>query len=495
MSTVQTFGIGKPTRRGIRKCEKCGVHNGTKSIFCKNKDCDMMFKDYTEKKKSISDAVQLITLNMRKLYSVRIAEHCTDQRGFVQLPLNHSLNINNKRFNEVALCFVDNCPRLLQNSFSTSIHSCQHIIASGKSHTIASALPIKLHSILKLKVPKEIQEKLWILVNDTDIPLVQKVSKTVMAIRCQVTPKHPLGYLHLTFSGDMNDKRCDKYICDCSKTSHSYKCIHYYLCICALASDPKYAQEFKSFINFELEKDETTNIASPKLDHDCGTLVSAKVNQNACVETVINSTRSKKKKLQGARNPIVHRKIWPKIYPIQINIMNNSKESHQDDNNPTWSFDNWLSFVVESMNKLITFENAGIMNTLVYNIPWDFYKTFRKRIPSMYISQGQEMLNYELLHIMNIGHVKEIFWNSKVKLKVSKRFILSDNSVYREIDENEELSDEMMPHFIYFLNVGQLTVDDSDNTNNSFVIEWMQTFERIGVGQLKLQFKYGRKCL
>lgn len=250
----QTFGIGKATRRGIRKCNKCGVLNGTKSMVCKNKECDMIFKDSTEKKKSISDAIQLITMNIRKLYSVRISEQGLDNRGFVQLPSIHSLNLSNSnQFNEVALCFVDNCPRLLQNSFlSNACHSCEHIAASLKSHSIASPLPLKLDSILKLKAAKEIQEKLWMIANENDIPLVQRVSKNVMAIKCQVTPKHPLGYLHFIISRDRNDK-FGKFFCDCLENVKIYKCIHYYLCVCALASDPKYAQEFKGFINMELE--------------------------------------------------------------------------------------------------------------------------------------------------------------------------------------------------------------------------------------------------
>lgn len=251
MNITQNFGLGKPTRRGIRKCTKCGVYNGTKSIFCKNKECDMIFKDCSEKKKSNFDAVQLTTFNIRKLYSVKITEHGSDNRGFVQLPSIQSKNANNQ-FDEVALCFVDNCPRLLQDSFSTSFHTCHHITESLKSRSIASPLQIKLNYILKLNVSKEIQEKLWILVNENDIHLVQRVSKNVMAIRCQVTPKHPLGYLHFRIC-HRNNEKFDKYFCDCLEMVQNHKCIHYYLCICALASDPKCAQEYKSFVKMEIE--------------------------------------------------------------------------------------------------------------------------------------------------------------------------------------------------------------------------------------------------
>lgn len=86
-------------------------------------------------------------------------------------------------------------------------------------------------------------------------------------------------------------------------------------------------------------------------------------------DTIIKPIRGKKRRLESATNPIILRKIWPKIYPIQINILNENKEPNPEKTNPIWTFDHWLSFIVETMNKLMIFENAGIMNTLVYNIP------------------------------------------------------------------------------------------------------------------------------
>ena len=37
--------LGRPTRRGIRKCPRCGMVNGTRGLSCKNRACDMVFKD------------------------------------------------------------------------------------------------------------------------------------------------------------------------------------------------------------------------------------------------------------------------------------------------------------------------------------------------------------------------------------------------------------------------------------------------------------------
>lgn len=51
-----------------------------------------------------------------------------------------------------------------------------------------------------------------------------------------------------------------------------------------------------------------------------------------------------------------------------------------------------------------------------------------------------------------------------------------------------------MCSFIFFLNVGQSTVDESDDANNAFIIEWIPVSRLITkVGELKLHYKYGRK--
>lgn len=82
----------------------------------------------------------------------------------------------------------------------------------------------------------------------------------------------------------------------------------------------------------------------------------------------------------------------------------------------------------------------------------------------------------------------------QVKLKISKKFIHTEQKGYVEDDENVENDSNYQCPFIFFLNVGQSTVDESDNTNNSFVMEWLPSVTCVtNIGQLKLQYKYGRK--
>lgn len=77
--------LGKATKRGVRRCFKCGVYNGTRGFTCKNKDCDAVFKD-VEKRKVNLDAVKLAGTN-KLVYSIKVKDKGPDFRGFVQLPL------------------------------------------------------------------------------------------------------------------------------------------------------------------------------------------------------------------------------------------------------------------------------------------------------------------------------------------------------------------------------------------------------------------------
>lgn len=82
----------------------------------------------------------------------------------------------------------------------------------------------------------------------------------------------------------------------------------------------------------------------------------------------------------------------------------------------------------------------------------------------------------------------------QVKLKISKKFVHSDDKGYIEYNENEEYHETYMPSFIFFLNVGESTVDESDNVNNAFIVEWIPSSGTVTkIGELKLHYKYGRK--
>lgn len=211
--------LGKATKRGIKKCQNCGMYNGTRGIMCKNKQCNMVFKDGSEKRKSNLEAIKLISSATRKVYSVRVRDRGPEHRGFVQLPQTDEQNT-------FALCFVDTCQRLFDVSIlkcheaePSTNPTCAHIEAALKSTTTGIAIKFKVELLDLLNVGGDVKEKLWLFRNQTEEPFVQRVSKQVMVVRCQVTPKHPLGYLHFTFFTSRGKEGYDKWFCGCSEVT------------------------------------------------------------------------------------------------------------------------------------------------------------------------------------------------------------------------------------------------------------------------------------
>lgn len=219
-------GLGKPTKRGLKKCFKCGKLNGTKSLTCKNVQCGVVLRASEEKEKISLDAVKLNTGTVRQIYSVRVRDIGSDHRGFVQLPLRNTTTDEDNLLTDVALCFVDSCQRSFDNSILKCHEEdveyegnslCQHIKAALESCEAATPIHIKRDVVQKLIISEDIQMKLFLLSGQKVGPLVQRVSKNVMAVRCQVTPKHPLGYLHFTFTNAKGKETYDRYSCSCAE--------------------------------------------------------------------------------------------------------------------------------------------------------------------------------------------------------------------------------------------------------------------------------------
>lgn len=220
------LGLGKPTKRGIRKCLSCGIYNGSRSTMCKNKECGNVLKDPEEKTKVDLDAVRLLTGTNKQVYSVRVRDMGPNSRGFVQLPLLQSPSEDEtNKFSEVALCFVESC----QNSFDNSILKCHeeeqnasdllciHIRSSLKSLSTASPLELKKDIPNSFSISNDFRENLLSIASQKEGYLVQRVAKSVMAVKCQVSPKHPLGYLHFTFLTRKDGESFEEYYCSCGK--------------------------------------------------------------------------------------------------------------------------------------------------------------------------------------------------------------------------------------------------------------------------------------
>ncbi|CAG9865420.1 unnamed protein product [Phyllotreta striolata] len=491
-----TSNLGKSTKRGIKKCTKCGVYNGTRSAICKNKRCGRILKCFEEKSKTDSEAVQLISNTKKQVYSVKIRNTGQDSRGFVQLPLMHSSSDEDSSvYPQVALCFVDSC----QNSFDNSILKCHeetanisdtlcvHIKSALNSQIKATPLPLNRDLLEFLQYDQSVKDKLKSYDVEKDGPLVQKVSQSVLVVKCKVSAKHPFGYLHFTFDKGKGE---DSYDCSCTEFSEVSnkvsKCFHYYACLWAIMSEQKHNEGVSCFLKRHLPTERSSSALCESTSLGINSSLFKK-SPSKCQKKVIK----KAKLITSRRNGSKCRKIMPKVLPIEIKVLENDDRTR---NEVSWDFIDWLSFVTESINSTMRFENFGIINTIVLQIPELFFRNLIKRIPIIY--EPMRSGNTTTYYVMNILHLKEIFDTPKVKLKISKKFVYDDRTGYVEFDDTGEMLEDSAHRspFIYFFNVGQSTVDESDNTNNSFDFEWTTpAFSVLNVGQLRLQYKFGRK--
>jgi len=282
--------LGKPTMRGIRKCPKCGTYNGTRGLSCKNKTCDMVFKEAEGRSKRAGcDAVRLYTGTTTSIFSVRLRDKGPDYRGFVQLPTVEGLTIGDSLEGEAALlvqsasqCFVESCVRAGQGGGGEGgAFTCTHI-AACLAQGVGEATPVMLrHSAMNdLNIRPEIKHEVYSRAEQIAGPLVQRVSKHVFCVKCEADQRHPLGYLHMCF---MDQRTKDgpgvehRFFCTCStfrglEMTNSplfpqwtamdrerepdwvlRRCVHFYSCLCAFASDAKLSEEFRIYIVMDQE--------------------------------------------------------------------------------------------------------------------------------------------------------------------------------------------------------------------------------------------------
>ena len=205
--------LGKPTQRGVRKCPHCGTLNGTRGSSCKNKLCGFAFKEKAKKKSHSADGVKLRSSSSMELFSIRMRDRGPDYRTFVQLP--HFLDLIGSHYLiETGKCYADSCPGLKDDSNE----QCIHVRVALATVEIASILDVD-DDVAESLIPREMLVLINRLNNERPGPLVQRVSTNVMVVKCDVTDKHPTGFLHVAFTATSR-KRTElehKFQCSCTE--------------------------------------------------------------------------------------------------------------------------------------------------------------------------------------------------------------------------------------------------------------------------------------
>lgn len=305
--------LGRATLRGIRKCPQCGVYNGTRGLSCKNKACGVSLRNASStgrsSRKCAVEVVKVIidsevrggkeqegqgVLGSGSGGGVQVFSVCHRGRGvtgtqcgFVELvPTDTAIATGDgptllTRIN-LGRCFLPSCkqgqrsnqgesPAAKQSSESL----CVHIKQAIECRSCATPLTFKSSVLEGLKASDQVKEELWRLATESPGPLVQRVSKDTLVVKCHTDSHHPLGLLHLTVGAGGPSSEALKsersiFHCACQVNTRRNKagvdgaggsqpppssftlqpCLHFFACVCAFASDEKLASEFSAFLNY-----------------------------------------------------------------------------------------------------------------------------------------------------------------------------------------------------------------------------------------------------
>lgn len=578
--------LGKATQRGVRKCPKCLTLNGTRGIKCKNKECSHLFKvinndnNYDLKvlksndKKVIVNGLECIRCvtanNCSNIYSVRVRDRGPDYRGFVEVPIITGLDgtsdpsLNPSFIAETtARCFVEVCgdhkmvlpidsnqTHFTQSHKNSSnitlsvIESCLHIKHAVKCGTDAKPLIINNSVLNMLQMSSELREKVYHLANDSPGPLVQRVSKNSMVVKCKPNNKQPLGYLHCSFtqlipnSNTHKSNTCSlRFWCSCKafksfkcsnseqnttynkdnndsntdnveiidktidQLSDQRKCVHYYVCIAAIASDTSLTIEFSYYINKELPQ-----FVSIK--------ESINSQQNNTFEKVDDKDEDKNFKIvkKDNRNEAINtRKLIDRgiISEFDISI----------------TFVDWLSSVTELINQTMHYQLNGHPEPLVFKIPQGYFDCLqqriatglrKKRLPNITTvftrkdSPPLGTFTKYTYFITNIIHVKQIFDTSHLPLEITQSFVQNRDGSYDYLNSKcgNGISNGLTPidcspilsatnnllikpsELKTYLKVGLMSPDQKEAI--PFIIEWIpDILPKCHFGELRIQLQYG----
>ena len=499
-----TTDLGKPTMRGIRKCPKCGTYNGTRGLSCKNKTCDMVFKEADRStKRSLCDAVRLYTGDTNSIYSVRLKDKGPDYRGFVQLATTDLGGSSSMIVSDQSQCYVDTCLRSSESDGHVTT-LCAHVTAClGTS--VLEATPVMLrHSAMNdLNIRPEIKHEVYSMAETTSGPLVQRVSRHVFCVKCDAdTDRHPLGYLHMCF---MEQRVKDgpaavehRFFCSCAQfrgeewpSSALFpqwtamdrerepewllkRCVHFYSCLCAFASDPKLREEFKMYINLDQEicrraaqqssLQDNQVIAILGQDENGDTVQVEVVNQNMFSEgktenmvTISEDIHIEMETPDGRvqtitvpasslnqSSPAISSTVSGKERrsgqsvrsPVKRKISDGSQATGgSEETSIGLSFHQWLASVTERINQTMHYQFDGHPEPLVFHAPQMFFDCLRerisggskkKRLPNSTISFVRKdalPLGSFTKHtwiITNVLHVKQIFDTPHLPLEITR---------------------------------------------------------------------------
>ncbi|XP_010607965.1 uncharacterized protein C2orf42 homolog isoform X4 [Fukomys damarensis] len=491
--------LGKATLRGIRKCPRCGTYNGTRGLSCKNKTCGTIFR-YGARKQPSVEAVKIITGSDLQVYSVRQRDRGPDYRCFVELGVSETTiqTVDGTIITQLSSgrCYVPSC--LKTASQGVVENQCQHIKLAVNCQAEATPLTLKSSVLNAMQASPETKQTIWQLATEPTGPLVQRITKNILVVKCKASQKHSLGYLHTSFVQKISAKSLPerRFFCSCQtlkshksnacKDDTAQRCIHFFACICAFASDETLAQEFSDFLNFDSSG--LKEIIVPQLGCHSESSVSAS-----------ESTASKPKKRKKGEVSACGQLL--------------------DEAQVTLSFQDWLASVTERIHQTMHYQFDGKPEPLVFHIPQSFFDALQQRIS---IGSAKKRLPNSTTafvrkdalplgtfskytwHITNILQVKQILDTPEMPLEITRSFIQNRDGTYElfkcpkvEVESIAETYGRIEKQPVLrplelktFLKVGNTSPDQKEPT--PFIIEWIpDILPQSKIGELRIKFEYG----
>jgi len=584
------WDIGKPTMRGVRKCPKCGTMNGTRGLACKNKVCDMVFRsNSTAMKKVAGEACKLYTGTDMQIYSVRLSrDRGPDYRGFVLLPMVEGLEPSSRLEGEAALlvqsasrCYVEHCPRSQLKEMEVLGEGCSHILSCMSSTSESLPAMLRNSAMNDLEIRSEFKHEVYSFVEHISGPLVQRVNKQVFVVKCEADTRHPLGYLHIAFIEQKIREKPgtdQKFFCTCdtfrgldrssrywSQWSESLRssepdwilkrCIHYYACLCAFASDQKLREEFRYYIELDCvlnERDAPKEVLSfmgrnengepiqvevlSSLDDTreidlyeagCENISTEQIEiqmetpnglQTITVPATVPSSVSNKRPLM-----INHDKTNPAKKKLNnqsslLDVKSNFMGVIRHESAVSLGFIAWLASITERINQTMHYQFPGTPEPLVFHAPAMFFDCLRdrisagskkKRLPNSTIAFSRRdalplgTFTKYTWNITSLRHVQQIFDTTIVGLEFVKIFVENKDGTFSVAPPSDQAQTDrfsklpgkqkIKAHELKtFLRVGNTPQEPQGTT--PFDIEWIpDLLPSTKIGELRIKFEYGHQ--
>ncbi|XP_015666647.1 uncharacterized protein C2orf42 homolog [Protobothrops mucrosquamatus] len=526
--------LGKATLRGIRKCPRCGTYNGTRGLSCKNKTCGTVFR-YGSRKPAGIDAVKIITGSDLQIYSVRQRDRGPEYRCFVELGVSETTiqTVDGTILTQLSSgrCYLPACLKAATQGVVEN--QCQHLKLAMSCQAEATPLTLKSSVLNSMQASPQTKQTLWELATQPSGPLVQRITKNVLVVKCKAGPKHSLGYLHITFAPRSGHKHLagPRFFCPCqslraskagSATEEgSQRCIHFFACICAFASDEALAQEFADFLSDEpggLQSPARAPLAcQPESPLPSGDSAASKAKRKKKDEGLGMQASSPLLSQDLANNSLQQKNGLKKASVASLKRQTGGQVL--EESQVALSFLEWLASATERIHQAMHYQFDGKPEPLVFHVPQAFFEALQQRIclgsvkmrlpnsTTAFVRKDALPLgtfSKYTWHITNILQVKQIFDTVEMPLEITRSFIQNRDGTYEpfrcpkvEVESIAETYGRLEKQPVLrplelktFLKVGNTSPDQKEPT--PFIIEWIpDILPQSKIGELRIKFEYG----